>query len=682
MPTLQELHQGLIKADAAGNAQDAKAFADAIRTMQSQEFNPTKDMSVGELLAAGAGKSVADMGLGARQLGGMAMDYLRPNPAGQPSRSDILNREVEEVRRRDAPLMDTASGMLGNIGGSIATALLPGRVAVQAGKQLTKIPAAARMAEALMKGGKAFMAPKTIGGAAGVGAVQGALQPSTSGEERLGNMALGAGASAAVPTAIRGYQVGRSMIDPLTEGGQRQIVGRALNQAAGSPESAAAARSNLGAAMTPFVGPTPEGQIPRQVMGEIVPGSIPTTGQAAGVPSIASLSRAAGAVDPQSQNALSQRMAEQNAARYRQIEDIAGSTGGRDFAAANRKVVGDQMYEAARLSGIDPAALTPEAQANVAAFQQRIPPEILASAEKLARINGVPLDNASSVQGMHWVKKAIDGEIEAAKRAGNGDLARAYTGLQEGLLGGLDQLSPAYGAARREFAAMSKPINEMDVAQEILNKSGSSLPRATDNPALNVPSIRPEAFARALSDKTASNVVRPGATLEGVMQPRNLQALQNVQEDLARANFAQTAGKEGGGSDTAQKLAFTNMMQQSGLPSWVSPQMLMTGLGTAGGAAIGGPVGAGGGAAIGALTKAGARQIYQDSNTEMSRKLAEALLNPETAIQLMDAGMVNPQLIQALNATRRIGTGAGAMAPALMNSAIPRVDVNLDLGQQ
>jgi len=667
MATLQDLQQALVKADAAGNSADAKVFADAIRQMQA--VNPVNDiMSVGDLLAAGAGKAVADTGLGIRQLGGMAMDYLRPVPAGQPTRSDLLKQEVAESRRLDAPLMNTASGVIGNIAGNVASALLPGGMVVQGAKQLSKIPAAAQMAELLMAGGKGLMAPTTIPTALGVGAVQGAAQPALTSGERMGNVALGAGGSALVPGAIRGYQIGKSLIDPLTQSGQQQIIGRAINQAAGSPEDAARALQNLRAATAPFVGPTPENQAARQTMGEIVPGSVPTTGQAAGVPSIASLSRAAGSVDAQSQNALSERLAQQNAARYRQVEDIAGTTGARDFAAANRQVVGNELYGKARQIGIDPAALTPEAQQNIAAFQARVPDDVMNRARELAKINGVNMDNESSVQGLHWIKTAIDDKIASAARNGDTQLKNAYQGLQTDLLNGMDQLSPAYGEARRTFSTMSKPINEMDVAQEVLNKSSSALPRATDNPALNVPSIRPEAFARALSDQTAANVVRPGATLEGVMQPRNLQALQNVQEDLARANFAQTAGKEAGGSDTAQKLAFTNMMQQSGLPSWISPQLLMTGLGTGAGAMLGGPLGAGGGAAIGALSKAGARQVYQDANTEMSRKLAQALLDPQTAIQMMDAGMINPQTVQAINAVRRIGSATGAMTPALTNS--------------
>lgn len=617
------------------------------------QHNPTTGMSWGELAAAGAGKAVSDAGLGLRQLGGGVMDYLRPRGGGVPSRSDELRKEYEEVKRRDAPLMDTGAGMIGNVGGNVAAAILPGGVGIGVGKALTKIPAAARMAQALMTGGKAMVAPTSIPGAVALGSAQGAAQPAADAQDRLTNMAIGGGASAAIPTAIRAGQIGKAFIDPLSATGQRQIVGRALNEAAGSPETAALARSNIQAATQPFVGPFPEGEIARQMMGEIVPGSVPTTAQAAGVPSIAALSRSAGAIDPRSTNALATRLAEQNAARVNQIDTVAGAGGARDFLEANRAATGNQLYGEARRIGIDPAALTPEAQANISAFQARVPDEIMQRARDLAKINGASMDNDTSVQGLHWIKTAIDDKISTAARAGDKELVRAYTGLQSTLLDGLDELSPAYGEARRTFAAMSKPINEMQVAQAV---GDASVNRLTGN-------VQPQAFARALSDKTAATATgRSGATLENTMQPRNLQALQNVQEDLARANFALTAGKEMGGSDTTQKLAYANLMEKSGLPGWVTN--------------LGGRTGVGG------LAQKAGQVIYRDANEDMSRQLAQALLDPTQASALMEAGMVNPQLRLLLENARRGGSGIGALTPALLNSAIPRVDVNLDLGQQ
>ena len=50
MATLEQLINGLRKADAAGNADDAKLFADAIRQMQAE---PPRETTTAEGLARG-----------------------------------------------------------------------------------------------------------------------------------------------------------------------------------------------------------------------------------------------------------------------------------------------------------------------------------------------------------------------------------------------------------------------------------------------------------------------------------------------------------------------------------------------------------------------------------------------------------------------------------------------------
>jgi len=607
------------------------------------------EMSTYERSMAGAGKAVADTGLGLRQLAGGVMDVVSPRHqtlsslvTGQrvPSRVEELRKEVQEVRERDAPLMDTRSGMLGNVAGNIAMAVLPGGVVLQGGKLLSKLPAAARMAQSLMTGGKAMMAPTSIPGAAATGAVQGVIQPSTSTQETLTNTGVGGAAGAAIPTLVRGAQVARAALDPFSEAGQKRILGRTLQTAAGSPQDAQALAMRLREGTAPFVGPAPEGVAQRAIMGEIVPGSVPTTGQLAAdvTPSIAALERTASATDPTTVNMLARRLAEQNEARRGAVENVAGTGGKRDFFVANRDATADKLYGQARQQGIDPAALTSEAQANMAAFQQRVPDEIMAKARELAKISGVNMDNESSVQGMHWLKKAIDSKINTAKMAGDTDTVRAYAGLQDTLLKGMDELSPAYGEARRTFSAMSKPINEMDVAQAVLDRGSSA----------SSGQLRPEAFARALSDKTAATVTgRPGATLEGVMSPQGLNSLQRVDEDLARSALAQTAGR-GPGSDTIQKLAYSNMMQQSGLPAWATALPRAVGVG-------------------GMLQRIG-DVGYKSANQEMSGKLAQALLNPQDAAALMQAGVVTPQMQRLIEGARRGGAAVGAATPYLLNA--------------
>jgi hypothetical protein len=427
---------------------------------------------------------------------------------------------------------------------------------------------------------------------------------------------------------------------PYSDSGQRVIMGNALRQAAGSPADAQALASRLREANAPFVGPTAEGVAPRATMGEIVPGSVPTTGQLAAdvAPSISALERTAAATDPTTTNMMAQRLAQQNEARRASVENVAGTGGKRDFFAENRDATANALYDKARREGIDPAALTPEAQANIASFQQRVPDEIMGRARELAKINGVDMDNESAVQGLHWVKKAIDSKISTAMSSGDKEMARAYQGLQNTLLEGMDQLSPAYGEARRTFSAMSKPINEMDVAQTVLDRGSSPL----------TGQVRPEAFARALSDKTAASVTgMKNATLESTMSPQGLNAMQRVQEDLARAQAGQTAGR-GVGSDTMQKLAYSNMMASTGLPAWASTLPRVLG--------------------VGGIAQRIGDVAYKSANQEMSAKLAQALLNPGDAAALMEAGVVTPAVQKMLEGTRRGGAAIGAASPYLLNA--------------
>ena len=52
MATIEELSNALVKADAAGNTEDAKALADAIREMQAQPQESSQGMAESALQAA------------------------------------------------------------------------------------------------------------------------------------------------------------------------------------------------------------------------------------------------------------------------------------------------------------------------------------------------------------------------------------------------------------------------------------------------------------------------------------------------------------------------------------------------------------------------------------------------------------------------------------------------------
>lgn len=138
----------------------------------------------GENLAAGAGKAVMDLAQGAGQ-------YL-----GITDRTDVA-----ETRERDAPLMATTAGKVGNVAGGVASAV------------------------------PALMIPgvNTVAGASAVGGVYGALQPSTSARETALNTGIGVVGGAA------GQYLGGKLGSYLSN----KLAARATSRAASAAQNTA-----------------------------------------------------------------------------------------------------------------------------------------------------------------------------------------------------------------------------------------------------------------------------------------------------------------------------------------------------------------------------------------------------------------------------------------------------------
>ena len=159
--------------------------------------DPTEGMSTFDRIAAGTGKAIVDTGRGIAGL------------FGADNRADI-----EESRRLDAPLMNTAGGIAGNIAGNVGMALLPGGALKGAGvvAGAMRAPAAAN---ALGAAGSALVAPTTIKGAAALGAGIGLAQPAIDGGERAQNALFGGGAGGAGTAALNGLaRVVRPQVSP------------------------------------------------------------------------------------------------------------------------------------------------------------------------------------------------------------------------------------------------------------------------------------------------------------------------------------------------------------------------------------------------------------------------------------------------------------------------------------
>lgn len=154
--------------------------------------DPTEGMSWIEKALVGNTKSFMDTGRGIGQRLGM-----------------VSQADVDEARKLDAPLMSTGAGMLGNVVGTVGQTMLPG-----AG--LAKAMGATK---ALAYGGlpllRSLLNPVVQGAAVGAG--YNALQPTSSDESTLGNVAQGGVAGAAGSALGAGVQaLGSAAIDSAT----------------------------------------------------------------------------------------------------------------------------------------------------------------------------------------------------------------------------------------------------------------------------------------------------------------------------------------------------------------------------------------------------------------------------------------------------------------------------------
>lgn len=618
MADLEQLQRAIMNAHEAGDTIAAKALAAEILRQKGvkspkelfnatqQEVDPlimaaknfANDMPVHQQIAAGVGKAGYDTARGTGQL------------VGAVSREDVANS-----RELDAPLMKTAGGIGGDIAGNVGMALLPGAALKGAGLAL-KAPAVSAI-------GGGLLAPRTITGALGAGAAMGAIQPSTSTKETIQNIAMGGAGGAAAPLLVRAGRAVNAAAEPLYEGGQKKIIGRLLNKVAG--EGGKQAQDSLSKA------------------GELVPGSLPTTGQASGNSGIAALERTASAINPETGVAYAGRATQQNAARVAALKEIAGSDGEKAFTETMRSQTGKDLYGKAFAKGIDPKSLTPDVKLEMKGLLENpYISEAQDTARKLAAGDGIPIKGKEgSLEGLHYLKLALDDQIGVAARSDSkvgAQQLRQLVATKDKLMGFMQKVSPDYQKAVSEYQALSKPLNQMQVAEELGNKS---IDKLTGN-------MTPKAYANALTDQTAARATGFGkATLENTMEPQNLSRLQAIKEDLARSHFAQNAGR-GPGSDTIQKLAYSNFVDAAGVPTFLrnmAPAQV-----------------------AGNLASRGADALYGRANKEISTKLAEIMLNPKDAADVMKLANT-PGGQKLLELATRGGAGAGlAMTPALVNS--------------
>lgn len=557
-------------------------------------------MSTGEKLLAGAGKSFDDLLTTAKMAGAGVMDFVSPREkqlsnlvtGKEPkSRYQELKEQAQEDARLAKPLMDSSAGAWGKGLTDAALTFVPGLGA--ANKIRQGVQASARV---LPQAAAAFtrgVAP--YAGAAGSGALIGAA---TSPEDMSGGATTGALAGTAGEAGGRvlsaAYSGAKAAVEPLWQSGRERILKRTFDRFATDPAKVRAAAAN----------PV-----------EYVPGVTPTLAEATLDPGIAQLQRGAASASNDVASALAQSRGQQFAGYKGVLDDLAGNDGRMEFFTAARNTAADDLYGQARAAGLQP---TREANQLMKELMQR--PSVqqaMADARGLALEKGIKIDNpAGSVEGLQFVKKALDGQIGAARTSGNTELAGALKDTQEKLLSYLDMASPAHGEARRTFAAMSRPVNQMAVAQQLRN---TALPPLTDFSEGSLARVNANSYANALrnADATARKATGlKGATMDSVMDPAQMAQINGIGQDMARYAAAQELARVPG-SPTAQYLGAQNVVRQFlgplGIPQSAADSM------------------------VGRLAAGLMGLPFKVTQSQTEQLLAKALTDPKIAAKIMSA---------------------------------------------
>ena len=581
-------------------------------------------------IAAGLGKGVGQVALGAQHYAGKGLSAVGLDSAGNWLVDDAAHgrAKLESELAPYSAAHPIAAGA-GELGGQVlATLPVGGLIAAPVKAAAGAVPRLAPLADAIASAGMRAggvtgvpgMATRMAGGAITGGAAAGLVDPEMAG--------TGAVIGAALPPAIKGAAaVGSGIagtVRPFFDRGQRHIAADVLREYANDPQSALAALRNAR---------------------PVVPGSMPTTAAASGDVGLSGLMRTMQNASGDFAGDLANRQSAQNAARLSAIEGAAGTKGAVSVAEAARDAVTGPLREgvlqrAGKLSADDVIAGIERMMAdpNNAGATTRT-----ALRSAIAQIRDVAEKGKIDARALYQIRKdlglAMQGKLQG--EAGNLRYARGALDRVQGLFDDAidlasrkvpsgqpllpgSQPATAWRDYLQTYSQMSRPIDRMEALQDVLKR----IQNATTDTQGNL----------ILSSAKLNNILKnEGDELAKLLTPDQLQLLRDLAADLNASQLSMTAGKAVG-SNTVQNLAQDQLLRQA--------------LGSFGGST---PVRT----TLGNLLKL----PYIRANQQIQQKIGEALLDPAVA-----AGMLGQQPIltsQLAALLSPVGGAAVRAAPIL-----------------
>lgn len=376
-----------------------------------------------------------------------------------------------------------------------------------------------------LTGGAAMAAPAAAGtlGRVAQGAQIGGLAGVTSGSDHpMQDAGVGAAIGGVLPAGWEAAKAAgrgiRNVVQPyMGQAGADQAAGRLANLAAGERQPAVVQAL----------------QNPQQ----IVPGSMPTAGQAAAGTNSAEFA------------ALQNLAAERNPSAYFGPQGIEGQQ-----AAARNASLGTVAQTPQQLAAAELMRGANATQNYGTAYQQAVKadPELaklaqnpyfqqaLPDAMRLAESKGISA-KTDLTEFLHQVKLSLDKSIGKTGDTALSNAERAEVmGVKDELLGWLAKKNPSYDSARAAFAADSVPINQMQVGQYLQDKLNAPLGNGVE---------RAGVYSQALRDVPGTLKRSTGFNrydeLGQVLNPQQVGAVEGVKADLERKALAEMLAKQG-----------------------------------------------------------------------------------------------------------------------------------------
>lgn len=335
--------------------------------------------------------------------------------------------------------------------------------------------------------------------------------------------AAGTGAGALAVPVVNAIgsaaQKGYNLIEPNLPGGIRRVAGRTALQAAGP--RAPQVISELEASR------------------EIVPGSIPTAGEAAapaGSAEFSALQKLAASRQPSEYDVMARA---QDLARIKQVRTVGQTPAALVAAEAERKAAADPLYEAARASAAP--VNTQPIIAKIDDLLKKNPGnrelviELQNVRNGLVKTESIPRTNAQEVSSV------LDGMKAAISKKDNAFIKGHLIGLKNSLAAAI----PGYENAQRVFTEKSAPINQMQIGQELEKKLVPALADFEASPAQKA-----STYANALRE--GANTVKRATgepryeELSQILSPQQMDAVNSVASDLARKARYDQLARQGG----------------------------------------------------------------------------------------------------------------------------------------